>query len=84
MPAYDLHLDPPTLWVAAGEKGIASLDVRDPRAPRTLLPSLDLNGSDTATIAARRISVLFQYSRPNTEQLEGRRSRPRNSPPWAP
>ena len=75
--AYDVHLDGPTLFVAAGRSGIAILDVRDPAAPQVLLPELDLNGSDTAPVDVRRLSVLFQYSRPNKDKLEARRSRAR-------
>ncbi len=75
--AHDVHLDGPTLFVAAGAAGLAVFDVRDPAAPRPLLAALDLNGSDTATVDVRRLSVLFQYSRPNADDLEGRRSRPR-------
>ncbi len=77
IPAYDLHLETPTLWVASGPKGLAAIDVRDPAAPRVLLASLDMNGSDTATVTATRISILFQYSRPSAEKLEGRRTRAR-------
>lgn len=76
-PAYDVHLDGPTLFVAVGARGLSVLDVRDPAQPRVLTEGFDLNGSDTAVIDVRRLSVLFQYSRPNPEKLEGRRSRPR-------
>jgi len=75
--SYDLHLDGTTLFVAAGAKGLVVLDVRDPASPTIVLPALDLNGSDTAVVDVRRISMLFQYSRPNPDELEGRRSRPR-------
>jgi len=77
LPSYDLHLDGTTLFVAAGAKGLVVLDVRNPADPSILLRGLDLNGSDTAVVDVRRISMLFQYSRPNPDDLEGRRSRPR-------
>jgi hypothetical protein len=75
--AHDVHLDGPTLFVAAGAEGVVALDVSKPSAPRTLLMGFDLNGSDTAVVEVRRLSVLFQYSRPHPEDLEGRRSKPR-------
>jgi hypothetical protein len=77
LPSYDLHLDGPKLFVAAGAKGLVILDVRRPEDPSIVLRGLDLNGSDTATVDVRRISMLFQYRPPNPDELAARRSRPR-------
>ncbi len=77
LPSHDLHLDGTTLFVAAGLKGLVVLDVRNPADPTILLRAFDLNGSDTAPVDVRRLSLLFQYSRPNPDKLEGRRSRAR-------
>lgn len=78
VPAHGLHLDGTTLFVAAGTKGLAVLDVRDPDAPRVVLPSFDLNGSDTAVVDVRSVETLFQFSRPHPDLPEGPRSRARN------
>ena len=78
MPAYGLHLDGTRLHVAAGAQGLGIVDVADAEAPRVLLDSLDLNGRDTAAVVVDRVSVLFQYSRPDPAAREGPRSRPRN------
>jgi hypothetical protein len=77
IPAYGLWLDGPTLHVAAGPRGLAAIDVRDPRAPRVLSAGFDLNGEDTAPVTPTRIAGLFQYSRPNQNVLEAPRTAPR-------
>jgi hypothetical protein len=78
VPAYALHLDGLNLFVAAGRKGLAVIDVRPGAEPRVLTDSYDVNGPDTGPIDARSISVMFQFSRPHPELLEGPRSRARN------
>lgn len=77
VPAYGLWLDGDTLHVAAGGRGLAAIDVADPKAPRIVNPGFDLNGEDTASVFATRIAVLFQYSRPNAFALEAPRTTPR-------
>lgn len=74
--ANGLFLDGTTLFVAAGPRGLTCLDVSVPAAPRVLLADFDLNGEDTAPIDATRVVVLFQYSRPSSEELEGARTGP--------
>jgi hypothetical protein len=77
VPAYGLWLDGPTLHVAAGSRGLAAIDVRDPKTPRVVDPGFDLNGEDTAPVTPTRIAGLFQYSRPNQNVLEAPRTTPR-------
>jgi hypothetical protein len=77
VPAYGLWLDGTTLHVAAGNRGLAAIDVRDAKAPRVVLPGFDLNGEDTAPVFVSRVSLLFQYSRPNQNVLEAPRTTPR-------
>ncbi len=77
-PAFDLHLDGTTLYVAAGTKGLIALDVRTPSEPTSVSAGFDLNGGSTTTVDVRNVSLLFQYSRPNAEQTEKRRTRARN------
>ena len=74
VPAYGLWLDGNLLYIAAGNRGLAVLDVRDAKAPRVVNPGFDLNGEDTASTFANRVSVLFQYSRPNPNVLEAIRT----------
>ena len=77
VPAYGLWLDGTTLFVAAGARGIAAIDVRDAKSPRVLSPGFDMNGGDTASVFASKITVMFQYSRPNQNVLEAPRTTPR-------
>lgn len=78
VPAFGLHLDGPHLFVAAGQDGLAVVDVRPGRDPVVLCEKFDLNGPDTGAFDARTVSVMFQFSRPHPDLMEGPRTRARN------
>jgi len=78
LPAYDVFQDGSNLFVPAGTRGLAVVNIADRANPRIALRSFDVNGADTAPVSVKRVESLFQYSRPSVEELEGTRSRPRN------
>ncbi len=77
LPAYDVAQDGPLLFVAAGARGLVTLDVRDPREPVQVGGDVDVNGADTAPADARCVASLFLFSRPNATEPEKDRSAPR-------
>jgi hypothetical protein len=77
VPAYGLWLDGTTLHVAAGPRGLAAIDVRDPKAPHVVSAKFNLSGEETNPVFAVRVAVMFQYSRPNQNVMEGPRTSPR-------
>lgn len=74
LPAYDLFLDGTTLFVAAGRRGVVVLELPRDEEPAVVLDGFDVNGADTAPNTVATLDVLFQYSRPNPEQLEEQRT----------
>lgn len=77
VPAFDTFLDGTTLFVAGGARGVIILELSAEGEPTVVQPGFDLNGADTARSTATSIDILFQYSRPNPEQLEEQRTPPR-------
>ena len=77
VPAFDMRLEGPWLYVAAGTHGLAVLDVRDAAEPVVLCAGLQLNDA-TSPADCRSVATLFQHSRPHPDLLEGPRSKARN------